>query len=99
MHPARADSSLVPQALTHANRRETERCRVKAVAPGHAATPMRDKLRPEAPDVHEQWSPRIPMGRLNTPREIANAAAFLFSDLACGITASVLYVDGGDSAR
>ncbi|MFW8565235.1 SDR family NAD(P)-dependent oxidoreductase [Orrella sp. 11846] len=73
--------------------------RVNAVAPGYTATPILDKLKEEAPDVYDQWLARIPMGRLNTPEEIANSAAFLFSDLASGITATVLHVDGGYSAR
>ena len=73
--------------------------RVNALAPGYTATPILDKLKQEAPDVYQQWLDRIPMGRLNTPEEIANSAAFLFSDLASGITAAVLNVDGGYSAR
>lgn len=41
----------------------------------------------------------MPIGRLNTPEEIANAATFLFSDLASGITATTLHVDGGYASR
>lgn len=73
--------------------------RVNSVAPGYTATPILDRLKEEAPDVFDQWLARIPMGRLNTPEEIANSAAFLFSDLASGITGAVLNVDGGYSAR
>ncbi|HHU09603.1 MAG TPA: SDR family oxidoreductase [Intrasporangiaceae bacterium] len=73
--------------------------RVNAVAPGYTATPILDRLKEEAPDVFDQWLARIPMGRLNTPEEIGNAAAFLFSDLASGMTGAVLNVDGGYSAR
>lgn len=73
--------------------------RVNAIAPGYTATPILDRLKEEAPDVFDQWLARIPMGRLNTPEEIGNAAAFLFSDLASGMTGAVLNVDGGYSAR
>lgn len=37
----------------------------------------------------------IPMGRQGTPADIANAAAFLASDMAAYITGAVLPVDGG----
>ena len=42
---------------------------------------------------------RTPIERLHTPEEIANTTAFLFSDLASGITGTVLRVDGGYGAR
>lgn len=73
--------------------------RVNSVAPGYTETPILDKLKDEAPDVFEQWLNRIPMGRLNTPKEIADATAFLFSDLASGITGTTLHVDCGYSAK
>jgi 3-oxoacyl-[acyl-carrier protein] reductase len=37
----------------------------------------------------------IPMGRLGTPEELANAALFLLSDGASYITGAELVVDGG----
>ena len=41
---------------------------------------------------------RIPMGYLGKVQDVANAAAFLASDLACYITGAVLPVDGGCQA-
>jgi len=38
-----------------------------------------------------------PLGRSVTTEEVGNAAAFLCSDLASGITGEILYVDGGFS--
>ena len=38
---------------------------------------------------------RAPLGRNITTDEVGNAAAFLCSDLASGITGEILYVDGG----
>ncbi|HEY0339929.1 MAG TPA: SDR family oxidoreductase, partial [Steroidobacteraceae bacterium] len=38
-----------------------------------------------------------PMRRNVTPEDVGNAAAFLCSDLAAGITGEILYVDGGFS--
>jgi NAD(P)-dependent dehydrogenase (short-subunit alcohol dehydrogenase family) len=73
--------------------------RVNAVAPGYTATPILDKLKEESPETYDEWISRTPIGRLNTPEEIANTTAFLFSDLASGITGTVLRVDGGYGAR
>ncbi|MDP2108209.1 MAG: SDR family oxidoreductase, partial [Rhodocyclaceae bacterium] len=36
-----------------------------------------------------------PLRRNVTIEEVGNAAAFLLSDLASGITAEIMYVDGG----
>ena len=37
----------------------------------------------------------VPLGRLGTPRDVANAALFLASDDAAYITGTTLIVDGG----
>ncbi|HJS77259.1 MAG TPA: SDR family oxidoreductase, partial [Burkholderiales bacterium] len=37
----------------------------------------------------------VPLGRLNKPEDIANAAVFLASDDAAMITGSTIEVDGG----
>lgn len=73
--------------------------RVNSVAPGYTQTPILDALKAEAPDVFQQWLDRIPMGRLNSPEEIADGTAFLLSDLASGVTGTTLHIDGGYSAR
>lgn len=73
--------------------------RVNAVAPGYTSTPILDKIEAESPETFEEWVSRTPSGRLNTPREIGDATAFLLSDMASGITATVLRVDGGYGAR
>jgi 3-oxoacyl-[acyl-carrier protein] reductase len=41
--------------------------------------------------IHRQ----IPMGRMGTPREIANTALFLASDEASYFTGEILHPDGG----
>jgi 3-oxoacyl-[acyl-carrier protein] reductase len=66
--------------------------RVNAVAPGFTATEMVMKM-PEK--VVESMKAHTPLGRMATPRDIANAYFFLASDEASFITGAVLSVDGG----
>ena len=66
--------------------------RVNALAPGYIATDMTAVL----PDkVKEVMLEKIPLKRMGTPQDIANAALFLASDDSTYITAQVLPVDGG----
>lgn len=65
---------------------------VNAIAPGFIASPMTDKLGEQARD---KLSSVIPLGRLGTAEDVADAVAFLASDAASYITGQVLKVDGG----
>ncbi|WP_069650234.1 3-oxoacyl-[acyl-carrier-protein] reductase [Caloranaerobacter ferrireducens] len=69
-----------------------KKVRVNAIAPGFIKTDMTDKL----PDkVKEEYLSKIPLNRLGEPEDIANAVAFLASDLSSYITGQVLIIDGG----
>lgn len=75
--------------------------RVNVVAPGITATDMIDSWIRDQPDpvaFRHQLSESIPIGRLATPTEIAEAVLFLASDAASYITGAVLHVDGGYTA-
>jgi len=50
---------------------------------------------PDTPENRARFIATIPMGRLSTPRDIANAAVFLASDEASFLTGVELPVDGG----
>ena len=65
---------------------------VNAVAPGFIETDMTDNL-PE--DQKAALASQIPMGRLGTVDEIAQAVLFLASDSGSYITAQTLHVNGG----
>jgi NAD(P)-dependent dehydrogenase (short-subunit alcohol dehydrogenase family) len=69
--------------------------RVNAVAPGSTLTEL---IRPglEAnPELYERIIAAVPMNRPAQPEEIAQAIAWLASDLASYVTGVVLPVDGG----
>lgn len=65
---------------------------VNCIAPGFIATPMTDILNEEQ---RKGVLSKIPLGRMGTSDEIANAALFLASSWSDYITGQVLVVDGG----
>ncbi len=69
-----------------------EGIRVNAVAPGLIDRPG---LAQAWPDGVQRWQNRVPLARLGTPEDIADACLFLASPLARWITGVTLAVDGG----
>ncbi len=65
---------------------------VNAIAPGFIDTEMTRHL---AEDQRKELMGRIPLGRLGSPDDVAEAVAFLASEKAGYITGQVLAVDGG----
>ena len=72
--------------------------RVNAVAPGYIATPLVRTLVDRGSIDEDVLARRIPMSRLGTPDEVADAILFLASDKARYITGAILSVDGGYAA-
>ncbi|MCD6343345.1 MAG: SDR family oxidoreductase, partial [Spirochaetaceae bacterium] len=66
--------------------------RVNAVAPGFIATAMTEKL---TDDVKAEYAKAIPLGRMGSAEDIANAVLYLACDLSSYITGQVIRVDGG----
>ncbi len=65
---------------------------VNAIAPGFIVSKMTEQLSEEQKG---EMLKRIPLGFLGTPRDVAEAVAFLASEEARYITGQVLGVDGG----
>lgn len=68
-----------------------DKIRVNAVAPGVTDTDMVSNL-PDA--VREGIQKTIPLGRIGTPEDVANAFLYLASDMASYVTGEILSVDG-----
>lgn len=80
--------------LTKSNARELAKrnITVNAVAPGFIATAMTDAL---SDKVREELTTQIPLERLGSPDDIANAVVFLASEASGYITGQVIAVNGG----
>ena len=69
--------------------------RVNAIAPGFIETEMTEVISEEA---RKAWLDSVPLKRVGTVKDVADAALFLASDMSSYITAQVLGVDGGMGA-
>ncbi|MCA3266498.1 MAG: glucose 1-dehydrogenase [Azospirillum sp.] len=73
-----------------------EKIRVNCLCPVAGETPLLATFMGEdTPEKRAQFKASIPMGRLSTPQDIANAALYLCSDEAEFITGVAFEVDGG----
>ena len=84
-------------ALDHA----PDKIRVNSISPESIRTPMLERsaanFAPGVPieEVFERWGQSHPIGRIGTPEEVAELAAFLVSDRAGFCTGGDYLVDGG----
>jgi NAD(P)-dependent dehydrogenase (short-subunit alcohol dehydrogenase family) len=70
--------------------------RANAILPGATDTEMLRGLIDQVPGVREELLAKTPLGRMAAPRDQANAAVFLASDLASHVTGEQLVVSGGE---
>jgi 3-oxoacyl-[acyl-carrier protein] reductase len=71
--------------------------RSNAILPGPVHTPMQQRWIDD-PTLERTTADRIPLGRVGTPADLADACLFLLSEQASWITGTELIVDGGVSA-
>jgi len=79
-----------------ANELGWRKIRVNAIAPGPTDT---GALAKTAGDYAKEMIKSMPIKRLGTPKDMADAALFLLSDEASWITGHILNVDGGQFMR
>ena len=75
--------------------------RANCICPGFVDTPMFDGFLAEHPDPASalaRCAGRTPLGRIGTPRDIADGFVYLASDDARWITGTALVIDGGLTA-
>ncbi|MBP0455399.1 MULTISPECIES: 3-oxoacyl-ACP reductase FabG [unclassified Kitasatospora] len=89
---AASKGGVISMAKTLAYETAGRGIRVNVVAPGFIDTDMVKKVPPKQ---LKEAAQAIPLGRMGTPEEVAQAAVFLASPAASYITAKVLTVDGG----
>jgi NAD(P)-dependent dehydrogenase (short-subunit alcohol dehydrogenase family) len=84
--------------LTRVAALELGKCgiRVNAILPGATDTEMLRGLIRDVPGLIEELVAKTPLGKMAQPRDQANAAVFLASDLASHITGEGLVVSGGE---
>ena len=70
--------------------------RANAISSGPVKTLAASGIKDFGKMLHEAEE-MSPLGRTNTTEEVGNAAAFLLSDLASGISSEIMFVDGGYS--
>ncbi len=98
-----AKAAVAQFARTLAVELAPEGIRVNCVAPDLAPTPNMIGISGTGEQTHPMLDPinvgiSIPMGRLGTPHDIANAVVFLASGLSSYMTGTTLHPDGGTLA-
>ena len=93
-----AKAGLVAYAKAIAVERGGQGVRANVICPGSVRTPAWDHRLAADPTLLDNVLPHYPLGRMVLPAEVANAAVFLNSAAASGITGTVLPVDAGLTA-
>lgn len=95
---ASTKAAVIKLAKSFAYDLADKQIRVNSISPGYIHTPIFDERLKSDPHYLKRREGNIPLKRIGTPQDIANAALFLASDEASYITGVDLLVDGGYSA-
>lgn len=85
-------SGLIGLTKTMARELASRNITCNAIAPGYIETAMTDILNDK---IKEEFNKQIPLGRMGTALDIANAVVFLASEESNYITGQVISVNGG----
>ncbi|MDP6707706.1 MAG: SDR family oxidoreductase [Alphaproteobacteria bacterium] len=94
---AASKAALVGMTRTWAMELAAAGITVNAIAPGPIDTDMYRDMNPPGGPVDTRIRESIPVGRLGTTADIANAASFLLDERSGFVTGQVLFVCGGMS--
>ncbi|MFB9931402.1 SDR family oxidoreductase [Amycolatopsis halotolerans] len=91
-------AALRSYARTWANELKGRGIRVNVVSPGTIDTPVLEKAvgADKVDEARASFTARVPLGRMGTPREVADAVLFLASEQSSFILGANIYVDGGE---
>ena len=92
---AASKAALVGMTRTWAMELAADGITVNAIAPGPIDTDMYREMNPPGGPVDRRTREGIPVGRLGTTDDIANAASFFLDDRSGFVTGQVLFVCGG----
>ncbi len=94
---AAAKAAIISYSKTMAIQLAPKNIRVNTIAPGSIEFPggLWELTKTENPPLYDWALSSIPSGRLGTPDEVGNVAAFLVSPCASWVTGTCLCVDGG----
>ena len=91
-------AGLIAMSKSIAIQFAADRIRSNTLLPGPTSTPMQQRW-VDDPAREDATAQAVPLGRVGTTADMANAVLFLLSDAASFITGTELVVDGGLLAR